>query len=110
MVNLYGGSALNWLYVLAAAFVVWLLLSVYHWGYSDAEQKYRALMAAQAQKQAEQARKASESYQRERMKLLKEHQENERKIEEIIEQGNVYRHRCFDDDGLRELRRAIKQQ
>lgn len=81
---------------------------VYQLGYDHAETQYRAEMDKLATVQTEQARIASEQYQAEKQKLETELRERNEKIDKIIEQNSIYRSRCFDDDGLRELQRAIK--
>ena len=98
----------QYLRTIGAFVVAAFIYSTYQFGYNRAENHYRAEMEKLAAVQTEQARIANEQYQAEKQKLENELRERNEKIEKIIEQNSIYRRRCFDDDGLRELYRAIK--
>lgn len=78
----------------------------YRKGYAAATEKISSDLAKAAQRQAQKAHAADTAYQRYKAQNAAAERTQYVEVEKIIEKP-VYRNICFDDDGLRELNRAI---
>lgn len=79
---------------------------VQNWRFAAIEQQRASQVAEVRETQARGADKAAEAHEVEKVKIRTEVQQIFTEVERVVEKP-VYRNVCFDDDGLRQLQRAI---
>lgn len=94
--------------LLLALWLAWLndRHAQYDKGYTDAQTQITAQIAKQESERAAKVQAASHDYQTQKAENEIKERVRYVEVQKIVEKP-VYNHVCFDDDGLRELNRAI---